>query len=260
MIELERTPDGRINNCALANFDEESNCQVCHGTCPDRERLAVEGFAVTDHSKTKIGKWLEKARAADLDQYVRPEIQALAKRGNVTPAEVAELRINSWEWEHLTPAMNDEAFVARVEHALKNCSPRGYPSRSYDDAVYGLYAPELLKRFKLQSLAARDYGGTLEGIREALGQKNTHYLVMADDVAIVVKALEWYASKMSEKVDGTRAKVALAALRDQAEFLTCESCDKKIVVLASESDAVPATFCEACGGGRASVLFEELMP
>ena len=40
-----------------------------------------------------------------------------------------------------------------------------------------------------------------------------------DDVAIVVKALEWYASKMSEKVDGTRAKVALAALRDQADLL-----------------------------------------
>ena len=132
MIELERTPDGRINNCALANFDEESNCQVCHGTCPDRERLAVEGFAVTDHSKTKIGKWLEKARA-DLDQYVRPEIQALAKRGNVTPAEVAELRINSWEWEHLTPAMNDEALVALVER--------------YNEAV-GLFAPELLRRFK----------------------------------------------------------------------------------------------------------------
>lgn len=62
-------------------------------------------------SEPKLGKWLASKAQSDLDEHVRPEIQALAKRGNVTPAEVAELRINSWEWEHLIPAMNDEAFI-----------------------------------------------------------------------------------------------------------------------------------------------------
>jgi hypothetical protein len=33
-----RTPDGHINNCALHNGDLESNCQICNGTCPDKER------------------------------------------------------------------------------------------------------------------------------------------------------------------------------------------------------------------------------
>lgn len=32
---LPRTPEGRINNCALANGDEERNCQACGGRCPD---------------------------------------------------------------------------------------------------------------------------------------------------------------------------------------------------------------------------------
>lgn len=32
-------PNNYINNCALANSDDEKNCQVCKGTCPDRERF-----------------------------------------------------------------------------------------------------------------------------------------------------------------------------------------------------------------------------
>jgi hypothetical protein len=39
---LPRSPDGTINNCALANGDEESNCQMCGGECPDRHRFASE--------------------------------------------------------------------------------------------------------------------------------------------------------------------------------------------------------------------------
>ena len=136
MNDLERTPDGCINNCALANLEHERDCQVCHGTCPDRLRFS------------KIGKWLAQKVQADLDEHVRPEIQALVKRGNVTPAETAELHCNSWEWEHLTPAMNDEAFVARVEHALANCGHLKRPFTTYNEAVEGLYAPELLRRFK----------------------------------------------------------------------------------------------------------------
>ncbi len=97
---------------------------------------------------SKISDWLAAKAQADLDEHVSPEVQELIKRGNVTPVEVAELRCNSWEWEALIPVMNDEAFVARVEHALTNCSRHKQPFASYDEAVQGLYAPELLRRFK----------------------------------------------------------------------------------------------------------------
>lgn len=36
---LERTPDGNINNCALANYDAQENCQMCLDACPDAERF-----------------------------------------------------------------------------------------------------------------------------------------------------------------------------------------------------------------------------
>lgn len=96
----------------------------------------------------RIADWLAAKAQADLDEHVSPEIQALLRRGNVTPAEVAELRCNSWEWELLVQVMTDDAFVARVEHALENCSRHKQPFVSYDEAVQGLYAPELLRRFK----------------------------------------------------------------------------------------------------------------
>jgi hypothetical protein len=37
---FERTPDGHINNCALANGEEEKDCQICEGACPDRTKYA----------------------------------------------------------------------------------------------------------------------------------------------------------------------------------------------------------------------------
>jgi len=79
---------------------------------------------------------------------VRPEIQALIARGNVTSVELAELRCNSWEWESLVPAMTDEAFIEHVEHALKNCSRPKDPSTSYESTVFAVHAPELVRRFK----------------------------------------------------------------------------------------------------------------
>lgn len=33
--ELERKPDGTINNCARANLQDEKSCQVCKGKCPE---------------------------------------------------------------------------------------------------------------------------------------------------------------------------------------------------------------------------------
>ena len=38
-IPFERTPDGDINNCSLANCEDEKTCQICNGHCPDRHRF-----------------------------------------------------------------------------------------------------------------------------------------------------------------------------------------------------------------------------
>jgi hypothetical protein len=38
MNDAYRCPDGHINNCALANGDEEKNYQVCPGSCPDKRQ------------------------------------------------------------------------------------------------------------------------------------------------------------------------------------------------------------------------------
>jgi hypothetical protein len=82
-----------------------------------------------------------------MGENIRSEIQALIDRGNVTAKEVAELASNSWEWEALIPKMDDETFLGRVEHALKNCCrSKRRPFATYDESVIGLLAPELVRR------------------------------------------------------------------------------------------------------------------
>lgn len=39
--QLPLAPDGTISNCALANFDEEKNCQMCQGQCPQRRKYKI---------------------------------------------------------------------------------------------------------------------------------------------------------------------------------------------------------------------------
>jgi hypothetical protein len=36
---FERTPDGHVNNCSLANGEAERDCQICEGACPDRVKF-----------------------------------------------------------------------------------------------------------------------------------------------------------------------------------------------------------------------------
>lgn len=104
--------------------------------------------------------------------WVRPEIRALVRRGNVTPAEVSALRSNSWEWEAIVPALNDEAFVERMEYALKNCLTKlERPFTTYNQAVEGLYAPELIRRFKNIALRASAADDLLEAIDGHCGYK-----------------------------------------------------------------------------------------
>jgi hypothetical protein len=118
-----------------------------------QERLNVldslaEGSAVNPEATSRLGDWLKRRAQAELDKHVRHEIQMLVKRGQITRAEVEKLRCNSWEWEHLVPALDDHAFVLQLEHAFANCGHHKRPYASYNEAVEGLFAPELLKRFK----------------------------------------------------------------------------------------------------------------
>ena len=48
---LVRTPDGHINNCALAVGDVESNCQMCRGRCPDHDALEELRAALAARTK-----------------------------------------------------------------------------------------------------------------------------------------------------------------------------------------------------------------
>ena len=63
----------------------------------------------------KIAEYLQ----AKLDEHVRPEVQALVKRGNITLEEWMTFRGNSWEFEHMYCALDDEAFAYAVEHTLR---------------------------------------------------------------------------------------------------------------------------------------------
>lgn len=80
---------------------------------------------------------------------IRPHIRELVARGNVTQSEVHKLRVNSWEWEALVPAMDDEAFFYNYEYCKSNThTDRSRPNMTYNDAMCNLYADEVIRRFK----------------------------------------------------------------------------------------------------------------
>lgn len=73
--DLERTPEGRINNCALANGDEAKNCQMCGGDCPDAKAptpiAKLEGTAsrvVADVSAQLASALESSAKEAEQDE------------------------------------------------------------------------------------------------------------------------------------------------------------------------------------------------
>lgn len=84
-----------------------------------------------------------------MTSHIRPEIQALADRGNVTLAEWRDLRMNSYEQELLIPKLTDEALIYTVDHMAKNCQiDQRRPFTTYDNAMIGLIVPELIRRLE----------------------------------------------------------------------------------------------------------------
>lgn len=67
---IERTPDGKINNCAMANGDIEENCFICTGSCFDRaypveaERAAIAAFPASGPALAVVGPEFQDALVA----------------------------------------------------------------------------------------------------------------------------------------------------------------------------------------------------
>jgi hypothetical protein len=101
---------------------------------------------------------------------IRPEIQALIDRGNITIEDMRDLRANSYEWESMVPALSTEALIDRTSHAIDNCPRANVPAQSYTEAVHAVFAPELIKRLRAQ-LTKSQFGA--DELR-ALGLKPQH--------------------------------------------------------------------------------------
>lgn len=81
---------------------------------------------------------------------IRPELQKLINRGNITPEEVKTIRANSEEWEELYLAMGDVALLETVTHNLHNCAR--VDVHCYEKALHEILVPELLKRLARAAL------------------------------------------------------------------------------------------------------------
>lgn len=99
--------------------------------------------------------------------------------------------------------MTDEAFVSLVECALAIRPRGGHP-------ILSMYVPEMIRRFRHLKRGVHAFGETLDGVRGAIGQKSTHYLLIAEDVGALVKAVE-----RCEDDGGCYGMTALRKLREQ---------------------------------------------
>ena len=90
---------------------------------------------------------------------VRPHVQALIARGRVTLDQLNALRLNSYEWSALVPALDDEAFLTIAHHALNNTARlRGSVPTTYEDACVHTHLPEALRRLQAEVGLDPHYG------------------------------------------------------------------------------------------------------
>lgn len=82
-------------------------------------------------------------------EHIGDDIEALIERGNITEAEDAELRCNSYERQAMVPALTDEALLWRMRHCVANCFfSQRVPASTYNKALGTVYVPELIARFE----------------------------------------------------------------------------------------------------------------
>lgn len=106
LTPYERTPEGDINNCALANGAPESECQMCQKECPDRSRF---GLRHNQPMKTRAEVLAEKTKKVVSSQ---PDTEPKSETKKKVVAELsAQLR------DHLHPT--DSPFQFPSPHAAK---------------------------------------------------------------------------------------------------------------------------------------------
>lgn len=137
---------------------------------------------------------------------IRPEIRALAERGNVTLEEWKDLRANSYEFELLQPELTDEALLYAARHAIGNCGyDRGRPWRSYNEAVMGFYAPELACRLEWAVSELQRVRGELNVALFALDEDHDDngFAMQVGDIATSIEAREqkWWGVKLPDRPD-----------------------------------------------------------
>ena len=98
-VRYERTPQGTINNCSLANGDDESNCQICEGNCPDRVNIFLN--EIPDETSGPTFADTETDRGESLDE-------ALASM----PKERHKAR--KWQTKSRTPSSPDDLHLGEM--------------------------------------------------------------------------------------------------------------------------------------------------
>ena len=81
-----------------------------------------------------------------VDVLIKPEVQKLIDRGNVTYEEYEKLYLNSYERYALYPVMTTEALLTFCrKHILPNLTQKLYPT-TYEEAVLTVLFPLLLSK------------------------------------------------------------------------------------------------------------------
>lgn len=87
---------------------------------------------------------------AEFMEHVRSEVQAMAALIPISLEMYSTMAINSYEAKFLEPYLSDEAFVWKLENAIKNARhlTQYELARHYDEYLSTDGVAELLKRFK----------------------------------------------------------------------------------------------------------------
>lgn len=142
---------------------------------------------------------------AERDEHVRPEIQALIARGDVTSEEFKKFgfTLNWYEKPVLIAALSDEAFLSEVPDP-DSSFPGDKDRLGFNVAFEACWGTESLKRFKSATSQVRSLTETIVSVHDALGQTTmrcravtdengqvvTRHPVLARDVKELVEAIE----------------------------------------------------------------------